>query len=158
VHPTGGELRGLMRLKAFACGHRYPPCSCSATTHANKEHRDVEDWLALIGNMNNAVRDLRQAAPEVMKTFSDMARAAHGGEALDGKTKELVALAIAVATRCSPCIPYHAEGAVKQGASRAAVAETLAMAVYMGAGPSVMYAAQALEAVDQITAKAASSA
>jgi hypothetical protein len=32
------------------------------------------------------------------------------------------------------------------------------MAVYMGAGPSVMYAAQALEAVDQITAKAASSA
>ena len=118
----------------------------------------VEDWLALIGNMNNAVRDLRQAAPEVMKTFSNMARAAHGGEALDGKTKELVALAIAVATRCAPCIPYHAEGAVRQGASRAAVAETLAMAVYMGAGPSVMYAAQALEAVDQITAKAASSA
>ena len=34
----------------------------------------VEDWLALIGKMNNAVRDLRQAAPEVMKTFSDMAR------------------------------------------------------------------------------------
>ena len=69
-----------------------------------------------------------------------------------------MALAIAVATRCSPCIPYHAEGAVKQGALRAAVAETLAMAVYMGAGPSVMYTAQALEAVDQITAKAASSA
>ena len=89
----------------------------------------VEDWLALIGNMNSPVRDLRQAAPEVMKTFSDMARAAHGREALDGKTKELVALAIAVATRCSPW-----------------------------AGPSVMYAAQALEAVDQITAKAASSA
>ena len=65
----------------------------------------VEDWLALIGNMNSAVRDLRQAAPEVMKTFSDMARAAHGGEALDGKTKELVALAIAVATRCAPASP-----------------------------------------------------
>jgi AhpD family alkylhydroperoxidase len=93
-----------------------------------------------------------------MKTFSNMARAAHGGEALDGKTKELVALAIAVATRCAPCIPYHAEGAVRQGASRAAVAETLATAVYKGAGPSVMYAAQALEAVDQITAKAAGSA
>jgi AhpD family alkylhydroperoxidase len=124
----------------------------------NKDKAMVEDWLALIGNMNGAVRDLRQAAPELMKTFSDMTRAAHGGEALDGKTKELVALAIAVATRCAPCIPYHAEGAVKQGASRAAVAETLAMAVYMGAGPSVMYAAQALEAVDQITAKAASSA
>lgn len=115
----------------------------------------VEDWLALIGNMNGAVRDLRQAAPEVMKTFSEMGRAAHGGQALDGKTKELVALAIAVAIRCAPCIAYHAESAVRAGASRAAVAETLAMAVYMGAGPAVMYAAQALEAVDQITVRAA---
>jgi AhpD family alkylhydroperoxidase len=113
----------------------------------------VEDWLALIGDMNTAVRDLRKASPEVMKTFSDMARAAHNGEALDGKTKELVALAISVAVRCSPCIAYHAEGAVNQGASQAEVAETLAMAIYMGAGPSVMYAAQALEAVDQLAAK-----
>jgi|UniRef100_A0A8J4M6N1 AhpD family alkylhydroperoxidase len=118
----------------------------------------VEDWLALITNMNGAVRDLRQAAPEVMKTFSEMARAAHGGAALDHKTKELIALAIGVATRCAPCIAYHAEGAVKQGATRAEVAETLAMAVYMGAGPSVMYAAEALEAVDQIAAKSASPA
>jgi AhpD family alkylhydroperoxidase len=114
----------------------------------------VEDWVALIGNMNTAVRDLRKASPEVMKTFSDMARAAHGGEALDGKTKELVALAISVAIRCSPCIAYHTEGAVSQGASRAEVAEVLAMAIYVGAGPSVMYAAQALEAVDQMAAKA----
>ena len=113
----------------------------------------VEDWLALITNMNGAVRDLRGAAPEVMKSFSDMAIAAHHGDALDGKTKELIALAIGVATRCAPCIAYHAQGAVRAGASREAVAETLALAIYMGAGPSVMYAAEALEAVDQIAAK-----
>lgn len=113
----------------------------------------IEDWLALIGNMNGGVRDLRQATPEVMKTFADMARAAHGGNALDNKTKELVALGIGVAIRCAPCIAYHSESAVKYGASREAVAETLAMAIYMGAGPSVMYAAHALEAFDQIAAK-----
>src|SRR5262249_26557572 len=111
----------------------------------------VDDWLALIGNMNGAVGDLRQASPEVMRTFSDMARAAHAGNSLDGKTKELIALAIAVATRCAPCIAYHAQGAIKHGASRSDVADTLAMAIYMGAGPSVMYAAEALEAADQIT-------
>ncbi len=116
----------------------------------------VEDWHALIANMNGAVRDLRQAAPDTLKTFGDMARAAHGGNALDAVTKELIALAIGVATRCAPCIAYHAEGAVKHGASREQVAETLAMAIYMGAGPSVMYAAQALEAVDQLAAKASS--
>ncbi|GAN76554.1 carboxymuconolactone decarboxylase family protein [Acidisphaera rubrifaciens] len=118
----------------------------------------VEDWLALIGNMNGAVRELRKLSPDVMKTFGDMARAAHQGEALDARTKELIALAISVAVRCDPCIAYHAEGAVRQGATPAAVAEALAMAVYMGAGPSVMYAAKAMEAVEQMAAKAAPAA
>ena len=62
-----------------------------------------------------------------MKTFSDMARAAHAGEALDGKAKELVALAIAVATHCLPCIPYHAEGAAK---ARHAVSSPNSRATY----------------------------
>ncbi len=61
----------------------------------------VEDWLALIGNMNGAVRDLRKASPEVMKTFSDMARAAHrsagwqdqgAGGARDQRSGPLLAL------------------------------------------------------------------
>lgn len=117
----------------------------------------VEDWSALIGGMNGAVRDLRKASPDVMKAFAEMARAAHGGEALDGRTRELIALGISVAVRCDPCIAYHAEGALKQGATRTEIAEALAMAVYMGAGPSVMYAAKALEAVDQLAASNAAS-
>ena len=83
-----------------------------------------------------------------------LSRAAHAGPALDHATQELIALAIGVATRCEPCIAYHAEGAIKAGATRDQVAETLAMAVYMGAGPSVRYAAKALEAVDQFTSPA----
>lgn len=113
----------------------------------------VQDWLELITNMNGATRELRRAAPDTMKTFGDMARAAHSGEALDHKTKELIALAVSVATRCAPCIAYHAQGAVKRGATREEVAETLSMAIYMGAGPSAMYAAEALEAVDQMMGK-----
>lgn len=112
----------------------------------------IEDWRQLIEGMNGGVRALRHGAPEVMKSFSEMAGAAHGGDALDGKTKELIALAIAVATRCSPCIAYHAEGAVKKGANREEILETMATAIYMGAGPSVMYAAHALEAFEQLAA------
>ena len=111
----------------------------------------IQDWKELIANMNGGVKNLRQGAPDVMKSFADMAKAAHGGGALDGKTKELIALAIGVATRCAPCIAYHAQGAVKHGATREEVAETMGMAIYMGAGPSVMYAAQALEAFDQLS-------
>lgn len=108
------------------------------------------DWHDLITTMNGAVRTLRQTHPEVMKSFADMSRAAHGGTALDPATKELIALAISVATRCEPCVAYHAEGAIKAGASQPQIAETLAMAVYMGAGPAVMYAAKALEAVEAL--------
>ena len=76
------------------------------------------------------------------------------GTALDAKTKELVALAIAVATRCDACVAFYAELAVKRGASRAELMETMGMAIYMGVGPSVMYAAQAVEAFDQFAAEA----
>jgi AhpD family alkylhydroperoxidase len=88
-----------------------------------------------------------------MKGFSALARAALEARALDTKTKELVALAIAVATRCDACLAFHAEAALRQGASRDEVMETMGMAIYMGAGPSVMYAAQAVEAYDQYAAR-----
>ena len=101
------------------------------------------------------IRSLRAGAPDVMKGFSALAQAALKADALDTKTKELIALAISVATRCDGCIAFHAEAAMKQGATRAEVLETMGMAVYMGAGPSVMYAAQALEAFDQFSAKTA---
>ena len=100
------------------------------------------------------LKELRGGAPEVMKGFAAGARAALDAKALDTKTKELIALGIAVATRCAPCIAYHAEAAVKLGASRDEVMETMGMAIYMGAGPAVMYAAQAVEAFDQFKARA----
>ena len=96
-----------------------------------------------------AVKELRTGTPNVMKEFSALARAALEPKALDIKTKELICLAISVATRCDPCIAFHAQSAAKQGATRDEVMETMGMAVYMGAGPSVMYAAQAVEAFDQ---------
>lgn len=105
--------------------------------------------------MNGGVKTLRQGSPDVMKSFSEMAKAAHSGDALDHKTKELIALALGVATRCEPCIAYHAEAAARLGATRAEVLETMAMSIYMGAGPSAMYAAKALEAFDQLSTPAA---
>jgi AhpD family alkylhydroperoxidase len=118
----------------------------------------LKDWQAMAAELTGDIRSLRAGAPDVMKGLSALAQAALKADALDTKTKELIALAIAVATRCDGCIAFHAEAAMKQGASRAEVLETMGMAVYMGAGPSVMYAAQALEAFDQFAAKAAARA
>ncbi len=84
-----------------------------------------------------------------------MAQAATKDGALDKKTKEFIALAIGVSTRCDGCIGFHAKALVKLGATRAEVEEVLAMAVYMGGGPSLMYAADALRAFEQFSAPTA---
>ena len=82
-------------------------------------------------------------------TSSALAQAATRDGALDKKTKELIALAIGVAARCDGCIGFHTEALVKLGATRQEVEETLGMAVYMGGGPSLMYAADAISAYEQ---------
>ena len=71
------------------------------------------------------------------------------------RPRKLIALGIAVAVRCDDCIAFHAKAAVDHGATRDEVSETLGMAIYMGAGPSVMYASHALEAFTQFEAGAA---
>ena len=108
-----------------------------------------QDWKQMTVDMSGAVKELRTGHPELMKAFSAMARAALEPRALDSKTKELIALGISVAVRCDACVAFHAEAAVKRGATRDEIMETMGMAVYMGAGPSVMYAALAVEAFDQ---------
>ncbi len=78
-----------------------------------------------------------------------------GPKALDTKTKELIARGISVAVRCDDCIAFHVKAAVQQGATREEIMETLGMAIYMGAGPSAMYASHALDAYTQFSAPAA---
>lgn len=114
----------------------------------------IHDWPQLARDLSGAIREVRQGTPEVMKAFSAMAQSATADGALDARTKELIALAIAVAIRCDGCVAFHAQAAARHGASRAEVMETMGMALYMGAGPSLMYAAQAVEAFDQFAAPA----
>lgn len=108
------------------------------------------DWKAYMKSLSPGLRDLRGGTGDVMKSFSGMAQAALKTNALDTKTKELIAVAIGVAIRCDDCIAFHVKAAIQAGATREELMETLGMAVYMGAGPSVMYAAHAAEAIGQL--------
>jgi AhpD family alkylhydroperoxidase len=112
----------------------------------------TDNWSETTTELNALLRNLRTGTPDVMKAFSAIAQAALAPKALDGKAKELIALGIAVAIRCDDCIAFHAKAAVERGASRDEILETLGMAIYMGAGPSVMYASHALEAFSQFAA------
>ncbi|HVM80671.1 MAG TPA: carboxymuconolactone decarboxylase family protein [Stellaceae bacterium] len=111
-----------------------------------------DNWPEVTKELSAGLRNLRASAPEVMKAFGAIAQAALAPKALDAKTKELIALAISVAARCDDCIAFHVKAAVDRGASREEVLETLGMAIYMGAGPSAMYASHALDAFTQFSA------
>ncbi len=91
--------------------------------------------------------------PDLMKAFGALHAAGSAPGALDTKTKELIALAIAVAARCDGCISFHTHDAMKAGASRAEITDALGVSILMGGGPSVMYATHVIEAMDQFEGK-----
>lgn len=113
----------------------------------------VTDWPQFAKDLTADLRNLRTGAPEVMKAFGAIAQAAVAPNAMDAKTKELIALGISVAVRCDDCIAFHVKAAVQHGATREEVLETLGIAIYLGAGPSAMYASHALAAFTQFAPK-----
>ena len=102
----------------------------------------ADDVVAGIGLM-------REGAPEAVKAFGALSMAATAAKALDPKTKELMALAIGIAVHCDGCVAYHTRAAHKLGATREEVAETVALALYMGGGPAAVYGADAIRAYDE---------
>ena len=111
------------------------------------------DYVQMTRDISKQAGVLKQDIPETMSGFYAMSGAAGKDGAVDAKTKEYLALAIAVALRCEPCIAFHTRALVKMGVTKAEFEEVLGIAVYMGGGPSLMYSAHAMEAFDQFTAK-----
>lgn len=109
----------------------------------SKNYRDIT------AEVSAQLAKLRADMPDTLRGFSALAMAAGKDGALDKKTKELIAMALSVAARCDPCLGYHAEALVKLGCTRAEFEDMLGMCVYMGGGPSLMYAAHALQAFEQ---------
>ncbi|SFT86291.1 alkylhydroperoxidase AhpD family core domain-containing protein [Geodermatophilus amargosae] len=102
-------------------------------------------------------RALRRAIPEVYDGYRTMHAAAYAAGALDQKTKELIALAIAVGKECDGCIASHARGAVRTGATESEVAEALGVAIAMNGGPGTVYGARAFAAFREFAEEAAPS-
>lgn len=117
-----------------------------------------DSYRDITSSVSATLAKLRADIPDTMRGFSGMAQGALKDGALDKKTKELIAMAIAVSQRCDPCIGFHAEAAVKLGVTRSQFEEMLAVSIYMGGGPSLMYAAHALDAFDEFAARAATPA
>ncbi|MBO9453922.1 carboxymuconolactone decarboxylase family protein [Paracoccus sp. R12_1] len=108
------------------------------------------DSKASMDEMRDQLRNLNRALPDQTRGFGAMQKSIKEGGVLGVKEKEFVALGIAIATRCMPCIEFHVEALMKTGASREEMADVCAMAINMAGGPGLMYAAKAMAVWDQL--------
>jgi AhpD family alkylhydroperoxidase len=107
------------------------------------EHTPHHDVLT---DLNPKHRALRKMIPDVYRGFAELSRAALTPGVLDGKTKELIALAIGVVAECDGCIASHAQGAVRAGATKEEAAEAVGVTFLMHGGPATIYGARAYDA------------
>ena len=111
------------------------------------------DWKSFLSDTKKSFANLNKSIPETFNGFNHMGKEAKKDGELSEKTKEFIALGIAIATRCESCIGFHVASLVRLGATKGELVEALSMASYMGGGPSITYSAKALEAYEQFTAK-----
>ncbi len=107
------------------------------------------DHVSLIKNINESLGPFRKSQSEALLGFGQLARASMAEGAVSAKHKELIALAIGITQRCSGCVGFHVKALRKLGCTREELEEMLAVCVYMGGGPALMYAAEALKAWDE---------
>ena len=112
---------------------------------------EIRDELIAAG------RRLRAAIPGVYRGYSALQQAAMADGALPARTKELIALAIAVTRECDGCIVAHARSAYQSGATAEEVAEALGVAIFMNGGPGTVWGPRAYAAFEEFAAEAVSS-
>jgi len=106
------------------------------------------NWLEYRKELVGRIGEFGKLSPDTLAGYQELSKAGTRTEQLDAKTRELIALAVAVTTRCDGCITVHAAEALKHGATREQVAEALGVAVALNAGAAMVYSARALDALD----------
>jgi AhpD family alkylhydroperoxidase len=106
-------------------------------------------WHQVQEDLRQPAKDLRSLIPEVLKSYGALHHSAMAEGTLSTSTKELIAIAVAVALKCDGCIASHARGAARAGVSREALAEALGVTILLTGGPGTVYGPRALEAFDE---------
>ncbi|HJW26522.1 MAG TPA: carboxymuconolactone decarboxylase family protein [Rhodocyclaceae bacterium] len=109
----------------------------------------TKSFVTITSDVSKALDTLRREIPDTMQGFSALAKGALKGGALSELEKELIALAIGVSSRCDACIGFHVKALIRLGVTREQLMETLGVCTYMGGGPTLMYAAEAVRAYEE---------
>jgi len=106
------------------------------------------DWLQYRKELGTRIGELGKLTPDTLAGYQTLSKAGSKTNHLDAKTRELIALAVSVTTRCDGCITVHTDEALKHGATREEVAEALGVAVALNAGAAMVYSARVMDAMN----------
>ncbi len=109
------------------------------------------DWNGYRQQVLAGVGGLGKLTPETVKGYAQLGAAGEKTSHLDARTRELIALAVAVSLRCDGCITVHAETARKAGARKEEIAEALGVAISVNAGAALVYSTRTMDAFDAAT-------
>lgn len=107
------------------------------------------DWNEYMKELMGSIGEIAKLSPDTVKGYQTLGGAGAKTGHLDEKTRQLISLAVAVTTRCDGCITVHTSAAIKAGASKEEIAESLGVAVAMNAGAALVYSARVMDAYDQ---------
>ncbi len=95
----------------------------------------------------------KNLTPDATKAFEEFSRAAFAEGALDVKTKQLIAVAVAHVTQCPYCIKGHTKAALRHKATEAELMEAIWVAAEMRAGAAFAHSVLALDEMKNAAAK-----
>jgi AhpD family alkylhydroperoxidase len=104
------------------------------------------DWNTYRQQVVAGVGGFAKLSPETVRGYGAMGGAGQKTGQLDAKTRELIAIAVAITLRCDGCITVHTDAARKLGATQEEVAEALGVAVSVNAGAAIVYSTRTLDA------------
>ncbi|MFT3816078.1 MAG: carboxymuconolactone decarboxylase family protein [Rubrivivax sp.] len=110
------------------------------------------DWNSYRGDLMTRLGEFSKLTPDTLRGLHVMEGAAAKTGKLEPKFHELIALAVAVTTRCDGCIAFHAKAAIGHGATKEEIAEALGVAISLNAGAAVVYSARVLDVVANLPA------
>ena len=113
------------------------------------------NWKELLGTLKRSYSRLSATNPQILEAYRGLAAAQGSNGALDAKTRELIAMAVSVTTRCDGCISSHAAAAAKAGATEEEMSDALGVAIALNAGAAYVYSLRAMEAYGELKNPAA---
>lgn len=104
------------------------------------------NWTEYRKQLMGRIGEFGKLSTDTVVGYQTLSAAGKKTGQLDAKTRELIAIAVAVTTRCDGCIAVHTAEAIKQGATREQIAEALGVAVALNAGAAMVYSARVMDA------------